>query len=213
MWNIIKSEMDYYSSHLLLAAGLMFIYTLVVVFDIPYLNEETNLSKVIWPILTGAVPIFIIALTFIKRVKENRVRILLTLPFRPIDIAKSDRLMGLILSGFVLFYFVLVHMIILDQWGAITKRLIYMIGLYLIIFSIAKVSYEMMLSIRFKRGISFVLSAIAFAFFMILGIFIGDNILFPILYQAHIGIIYSFVGLSLFYIGTKMFENRHDYTR
>ncbi len=213
MWKIIKTELEYSSRSLLLASILMLGYTFAIIFHLPLLDEQDDFSKVFWPIISGIGPIFIIAKFLILRMKDGRNRLFISLPIKTRDVGKSERIFGMVLAIAVLLYFVVMHMIIIRDMDPITKRLIYNIGIYIIIFSTAKVAFEMMLTIRFKDSRSFILAAAVFVFFVMLCIFISDTILFPILHQSYIGIIYSIVGLGIYYAGTEMYNNRHDFTK
>ncbi|MFC2084518.1 hypothetical protein ACFLS9_05630 [Bacteroidota bacterium] len=212
MWQyIIISEFHYHKNRLFLILILPVIYSLSISIDLPFLNDEHLVSRVFWPLLIGALPIVLIAVSKVLNIKEGRDRTYLVLPLNIRAIVLSRFLFGMIPLIYIILYSIIIYLNVVKDWEIITKRVMYQEGIYAILLSNLAVAFELHLIFEvWSAGRKIILGVV---YFLIVAgiIFFTDNALFPVMHQSYIGIIYFIIGVLIFTGSNYLYIKRKTY--
>lgn len=212
MWRLVKYELLYHFGFMIFIVILPVIYTCVVFGVMELLSQNDVVSRVIYPVLAGAAPTVLIGIAWINSKKEKREYLHHKLCVTRKQIVLAKIIFVVIPLGFLLVYNFMINYLFIDEWHYITKRVIYQIGIISLILSNLLIASEILeREINWRDGQKIFVGGIYFAFFLLL-LFISDNILFPVINQAYIGILYTFVGFGLFLIGIKIYSERKIFT-
>ena len=132
MWQIVKAEIAYNKSLLLLLLLLTIIFTVCAVINLKIFNDSYFLGKYFWSIVIGLGSYLLIYIIWALRVKEKRERLQILLPVGIKRLAAGRWLFGILPFLFVFIYLEFNRTFIPPEWFVFIDRIYSQLSLLLI---------------------------------------------------------------------------------
>jgi hypothetical protein len=208
MFAIIKNEFEYNFKHLVLITLMSISYAICMTLHLNFLDDERLVSRVVWPLMIGFGPVIYIASLSAAAIYSGRQMkfVLLPISLRKISIARLFLAVTPLLFVFILL--VISNELFFDKLQSLTDRIFYSSGVYFLLFAFLAIGYDLLyviinLHTKYIKAIG-----LAMIIFFAALIFYTDSILFPIMDQTNIGILYFSLGLLLIQIDVYLFVKR-----
>jgi hypothetical protein len=211
MRTLLKYELMYNLKHYLIIMLMPAIYTAALILNISFLDDTQPASKVVWPLLAGYGPVIYIAILTARYSKLGRLRSHMVLPL-DIKSVSIVRMIIIILPLFAVLLFSALHLLLVfTEWQIITDRIFYAQGVYFFVLSCGAAAYDLFFTLRLKTSWKKLFVVCAVLIFCIPIIFYADSILFPILYQPFIGMIYFALAVVILFADSKIYSRRNNF--
>ena len=208
MWQLLKADIKYNSISFIVAWIIPILYTIYILIGHPMLDEQSLMSRLLWPMLIGLVSFLLMISVFAGKIMQKRDNIILLLPVRLNEIVLSRILIVLIPYLLLLVYLIIVHKLILTQWPGIIQRILFQYGVNALLAASIAFAYEYSLS-------SFENNSKANKWFMSISIIVAFLLLNEFLlfrpFESIVpvgGIIFSIEAIIIFVLSNLQFKKR-----
>jgi len=190
-------------------------FTIFIVLGHPNMNEDQNISKILWPFIVGLLPLLVIVKSWgISNIIEKHGRINNSLSFSIRQLSISRIISGLIPIIGLVIYLVIVHLILIQDWGSIVKRVFYLFGSNFVIVTAVLLTFDLQNVLRSKLTVTiWQTGTIVFLPVILIGILI-DQLIFTQLANDSIageGLIFFCFGLMILVVDMYVFQKRNNF--
>ena len=215
MWLLVKSEILYWYHTYLVTFMIPVSFTIFIVLGHPNMNEDQNISKILWPFIVGLLPLLVIVKSWgISNIIEKHGRINNSLSFSIRQLSISRIISGLIPIIGLVIYLVIVHLILIQDWGSIVKRVFYLFGSNFVIVTAVLLTFDLQNVLRSKLTVTiWQTGTIVFLPVILIGILI-DQLIFTQLANDSIageGLIFFCFGLMILVVDMYVFQKRNNF--
>ncbi|MCF8241446.1 MAG: hypothetical protein K9J16_08655 [Melioribacteraceae bacterium] len=185
------------------------VYTIIVLVSDPVGENPPGAFRVLFPFVTGVVPVWVWATVLINKYRSNAEYIYQRIPVRFSEIIAARFYLIVFPFIFITIYLFFVHFLIISDWYEISKRIAFMSGTQMFIVSVLYFSFELAVTMKTEsmKIVASWFSAAAAILFLIL----VDFSAFAEEREMLLGFMYMLLSFLIIALGCAVYAKRKSF--